>query len=83
MRISSKLNIRTACCIRRARNQKVISQQEGHIFSDTEADDALRNEATLVHILSLYSEATVCDFRGGVILYTLTTQVIHYFWILF
>lgn len=38
----------------------VISMQEGHIFTGTDADVALRNEATLVHILTLYSEATVC-----------------------
>lgn len=49
--------------------------QGRHIFSGRDADVALRNEATEVHILSLYSEAIVCDFRGGVILYTLTTQV--------
>lgn len=34
-----------------------------------------RKEAILVHILSLYSEETVCDFRGGVTLYTFMTQV--------
>lgn len=49
--------------------------QEANTFSGTDADVALRNEATLVHTLSLYSEATHCDFRGEVILYILMTQV--------
>lgn len=39
--------------------------QEGHIFSGRDADVALGNEATLAHILSLYSEATLCYFRDG------------------
>lgn len=49
--------------------------QRRHILSGIDVDDVLRNEATLVHILSLYSEAIVCDFRGGIILHMITTRV--------
>lgn len=47
--------------------------QGGHIFSGRDADVALRNEATLAHILSLHSETTLCDFRGGVIMIQVNT----------